>query len=213
MLDLEFRTTRFLGKDEQARFIDIYENSFPPEQRDDSEGLLRSIVSGKRICEVVYGAGELLGLAVLFRLSIRDIWFLEYFAVRSDYRGKGIGSQFLANLIERVRIQEPSTPGMVFEVEAPDGVIDDEQRSRERRIEFYERNGAALIDCAFGYEAPNLAGEGSVRYHLMWMPTGVEVKRLQGQLLRGCVKAILTESYGLEAEDRLVVEVLERLIC
>ena len=213
VLHLKFRTTRRVTDTDRAKFIRIYEESFPREERDETDALLSSIASGERLCDLVYAGGVLVGLSVLFRLSARNVEFLEYFAVDSGYRNQGIGSRFLGRIAERLRSQQQSTPGVVFEVERPDHAVDGDRRLRQRRIDFYTRNGAVLVDCALEYEAPNLAGEGTLPYLLMWMPLGSGVKRLEGKLLRACVEAILTESYGLRREDRLVAEVVGKLSC
>ena len=213
MSELEFRTAGRLAGDDRAQFIHIYEESFPREQRDEPDPLLSSIASGRRRCELVYGDGMLVGLAVLFRLSARKVQFLEYFAIASGNRDQGIGSRFLGHVLECLRSTEDPTPGVVFEVEVPAQAAGGERHLRERRIQFYTRNGAVLVDCAPSYEAPNLAGDGTIPFLLMWIPLGSEVRSLEGLFLRDCVTGILTESYKLHPEHPLVDEVVARLRC
>lgn len=213
MTELEFRTAASIEGNDRARFIRIYEESFPREERDESESLLESISSGARTCHIAYAGGDLVGIAVLFTLSAGDIQFLEYLAVDSGHRNRGIGSRFLGHITSRLRSAEPLTPGVVFEVQTPEKAAGDDRLLRRRRIEFYTRNGAILVDCARDYEAPNLSGEGTVPYLLMWLPLRTDIKELKGDMLRACVEAILTESYELTSDDGLVTGVLARLTC
>ena len=65
---------------------------------------------------------------------------LDYYAFMEEYRCRGLGSVFLHE------IQKQSDfPGCFIECEAPETADCAEQRElRERRIRFYERNGAVL---------------------------------------------------------------------
>jgi GNAT superfamily N-acetyltransferase len=213
MSELDFRTAGSIDGIDRTRFIRIYEESFPRDERDESDALLESIASGDRTCHIVYADGDLVGLAVLYTLSADHVPFLEYLAVDSGHRSRGIGSRFLRHITDRLRSAEQRTPGVVFEVETPEHAASDDRLLRQRRIEFYTRNGAVLVDCARAYEAPNLAGDGTVPYLLMWLPLNPDIRELKGDMLRACVEAILTESYGLSPDDRLVTGVLARLAC
>lgn len=211
--EVKFQTARRLTDGDRAKFIRIYEESFPREERDEADSLLSSIASGDRRCDLAYASGELVALSVLIQLSVRDVQFLEYFAVDSRYRSQGIGSRFLIHLIDELRSSTPRTPGVAFEVEPPHHAVGEERRLRQRRVDFYARNGAVLVECAPEYRAPNLANEGSVAYLLMWLPVGSTIPRLEGSLLRECVTAVLTESYALGLEDPFVTKVVAQLRC
>ncbi len=213
MAGLEFRTDKTLSEADQANFIRIYEDSFPRSERDDTGTLLSSIAAGDRDCHIVSLNGDLVGFAVLITLSKVQMPFLEYFAVDSTWRNQGIGSRFLAQVTEELRSGQTPPDGIVFEVEPPNHAVCEEQRVRQRRIGFYQRNGAVVVDCATTYRAPNLEQEGTVPYWLMWLPLRPKVGRLDGDLLRRTVAAILTESYELAGDDPLVHAVVTELTC
>jgi GNAT superfamily N-acetyltransferase len=213
MFQLDFQTAAIIDGTDRVRFIGIYGESFPREERDEPHRLLGSIASGKRHCDLVYVGGELVGFAVVLGLSAHNIQFLEYFAVDSRHRNRGIGTRFLKHLTDRLRLQKQSIPGVVFEVERPDPAAAEAHRLRQRRIDFYTRNGAVLVECALAYKAPNLAGEGTIPYLLMWLPLDPAVNRLDGKLLQECVVAVLTESYGLNAGDTVVTDAVAKLTC
>lgn len=213
MARLDFRTDTSLSEADRANFVRIYEGSFPRSERDDTGSLLSSIATGNRDCHIVRLNDELVGFAVLLTLSKVHMPFLEYFAVDATWRNQGIGSEFLRHLIGESRSETPPPLGIVFEVESPNEAVAEEQSLRRRRLNFYRRNGADVVDCAPTYRAPNLEQEGTVPYWLMWLPLQPKVGRLDGDLLRRTVAAILTESYELAGDDPLVHAVVSELTC
>ena len=208
-----YRTVETLTGSDRSSFIRIYEESFPRSERDDTQALLASIEAGRRFCMVAHRNHELIGLAVLLALAEPGIQFLEYFAVDNHLRSLGIGTQFLGQLGTELRSAPSPASGIVFEVDQPDLAKSEERRLRERRIEFYQRSGAVLVECAPTYRAPNLEHEGTLPSSLMWLPLDPHIRRLGGDLLKKCVLAILTQSYGLRSDDPLVHEVISELIC
>src|SRR5579859_1078515 len=200
-------TYRFVsGLTEAARagFVRIYEESFPPSERDDTGSLLQSLVEGARTCYLAERGQEVVGLAVLSHLGGARVEFLEYLAVDPAERGQGLGGRFLAHLRGELESSAQRPLGMIWEVEPPDPADGPERTTRERRIAFYERGGAVIVKDAPGYEAPNLNGQGTLPFLLMWLPLGEGPGELRGDLLRLCVQTILTRSYGLAPTDALV---------
>jgi ribosomal protein S18 acetylase RimI-like enzyme len=205
--------TRRLGDADRARFARIFEEGFPPEEREPTGELLRSIEAGGRDCYLLRAGGEVAALAVLLRLRSGEADVLEYLVVDAPLRGRGLGGRLLCHVRSELTRTSPASRGIVLEVEDPDGVEGPERELRMRRIAFYERAGAELVACAPDYRAPNLTAAGSVRFRLMWLPRGGPAAGLRGDLLHRCVQGVLTESYGLDEREPLVREVLAGLAC
>src|SRR5262245_36713131 len=196
------------------RFAAIYEASFPASERDETSSLLASVSAGERSCYVALRDGTVIGLAVVFVLAGTPAVLLEYLAVDAEERNAGVGGTLLTHL----RTQggaDSGASGMLLEVEPADEVDGEERELRTRRIGFYLRHGASIVECAPRYRAPNLEREDdALRFTLLWLPLAPEAPaRIGGDQLRGCVEAILTQSYGLDLEDALVKEVLDDLAC
>lgn len=84
--------------------------------------------------------GGLLGYALLMHDKDKGKMLLDYYAFLEEHRCRGLGSVFLHE-IQRLN----DFPGCFIECEAPETADNSEQRElRERRIRFYERNGAVL---------------------------------------------------------------------
>ena len=90
-----------------------------------------------------YGARDGAGiLAYAFFILTEDLCMLDYFAVRKDLRGSGIGSGFLKALSCRCF---RGAACVLAEVDDPAFAGNDEEKAvRERRLAFYLRNG--LLD-------------------------------------------------------------------
>ena len=186
----------------------------PPEERGDTAELLASIAAGERLCYVAARDGELLGFAVVFVLDDVSVALLEFMAVAPQERNNGVGGALFTHLRANL-LADAGTSGMIFEVEPPEEADGEERTIRERRIGFYLRHEAAIVDCAPRYRTPNLAGEDElVPYKLMWVPLADEApSRLTGNDLRRCVEAILTASYEVSPDDPLVRQVVDDLAC
>jgi GNAT superfamily N-acetyltransferase len=198
--------------DESGReaFAAIYEESFPPTEREDTGELLASVDGARRRCWLGWVDGVAVGLAVVFRLEGTPVEFLEYFAVERDRRSRGLGASMLA----RLRPELDGAEGVLFEVERPHDATGAERELRERRISFYLRNGATIVECAPNYRAPDLAdGAKTVPFTLMWLPLAAGAPVPTGSLLRRCVVAVLTQAYGLDPADPLVGAVATDLAC
>lgn len=201
-----------LSGDERRELVRIYESSFPEEERAGTDDLVLGIATN-RICYVAELHGALVGFAVLVELAGAGCHFLEYTAVDRGLRGHGIGSVLLRHLRRDLAATHPDSAGVIFEVEDPGETTGEEADVRRRRIQFYVRNEASVVGCAGAYRAPNLAGAGTVPFLLMWLPLPAGPATVSGRALRRCVRAILTESYGLAQDAPLVEEVLRSLTC
>jgi ribosomal protein S18 acetylase RimI-like enzyme len=181
---------------------------------------LDGLANGELLCYLALVEDVMVGFAIVLPLDDLPIGFLEYLAVDPDHRNRGLGSR----LMEHLRVALPEAPttmqGLLLEVEPPSedrGESEDsgeESRLRRRRIGFYERNGATVLDAARRYRAPDLSGTGTVPYWLMWLPLSNAAGPVPtGDLLRQYVTAILVCGYGLDEVDPLVSAVVDDLAC
>jgi ribosomal protein S18 acetylase RimI-like enzyme len=212
---LTLTITRELTLDDTSgrRFLEIYEEAFWGPTVTRRPRLLASIAAGERSCFIARRDGELVGFAVVFELAPLAFGFLESLAVAVAERNAGIGGRLLDHVGEQLRAD--GARGVLLEVDRPADAAGDERALRERRIGFYERHRAALVDCAPRYRAPDLNDERlTVPYSLMWLPLASGAPaRLRGPELSRAIEAILVQSYGLEPDDPRVAEVVGELAC
>lgn len=194
------------------QFRAIYHDSFPPSERLEFEVLIRTIALRERSFFGAWLDDELVGFAILLPLTGMDVVLLEYIAVNKKHRGRGIGSQILKRIVHALK--EEDIQGMILEVESDEYGDDAEQKLRSRRIEFYKRNGAEVIECARAYCAPDLSRKGVVTpMKLMWLPIKDKATPPRGVLLKNCIRAIFMQSYGRPVDDPLLRKILHQLVC
>jgi GNAT superfamily N-acetyltransferase len=191
-----------------ADFTRIYEAVFPADDRETTEKVVGGINGRRMRCIAARRDGRLLGFAVLLPLTgrARGIHYLVYLGVDPELQSAGLGGRLLRGCADA-----GAALGVVLEIEDPTIVGAPNTEQRWKRVAFYERNGAAFVQGAPDYRAPNFSrANGTLPFKLMWLPTGV--RELRGDLLRACVEAIMVEGYRLEPGDPLVRSNLARLV-
>ncbi|MFP7254974.1 hypothetical protein CHH91_10585 [Virgibacillus sp. 7505] len=156
----------------------LMESAFPPEE-------YRSYAEQKTLLErddyhihVYEKQGEFAAFCAIYTLP--ELAFIEHIAVNEDFRGQGMGSKIMREVIES--LDKP----IILEVEPPDG-----GENAARRVRFYEKLGFHLHD--FPYEQPPLRrGEEPLPLQLMSYPHAYDAKAF------GRVKnTILQNVYGI----------------
>jgi GNAT superfamily N-acetyltransferase len=199
--------------------INIYEQSFPEAERDPLEDIAASLRNADPDMELTRLRALIEHDAVVgFTLfaSYKDYYlgYLKFIAVRQDIRGKGYGPILLQDAIQQIRAdgwRATGWPylGLVLEVERPETAENVADRQlRERRIQFYRRNGAVMFDDV-DYIAPPVApGQPSLPFHLMFL-RAVRKYGMQHWLRQKAVKALLVEGYGEDSDSWFVRHALE----
>jgi GNAT superfamily N-acetyltransferase len=210
--DSSLRATRRVQLDDRllGQLQAIYFASFPPSQREEFQTIVSGIADGTCWLFTVVVGGELLSFATVVPLEDTDVHYLEYIATGESGRGLGIGGKLLQFICAHLRTLG-TVSGLLFEVETEDAGSDAERPIRRRRIEFYQRHGAHVVQGAPAYRAPNFAGEGTIPYRLMWIPIRSEVQTLAGPSLGQAVVSIFRQCYERSADDPLLRSVLEDL--
>lgn len=148
----------------------LYEDSFPACEREPRAAILRSVETGKAIALRAVVDGKTAGLGVAYILPASSFVFIGYIAVDAQCKGHGLGSCLLHAMSEigseRLALLEQPCRGTVLEVEEPVlAPTPEKQAEALRRIRFFQRNGARLIDTP--YFQPALDDTTVVPLHLM----------------------------------------------
>ncbi len=164
----------------------IYDEAFPEDGEDGWTWLLErlaGVANAPGVTPVDYHLlvaeedGEARGfMALAYWLTDGEdavsLGFGDYLGVASGLRGRGIGAAIyraaLARLAEDAAAAGAPLSGMAFDVEDPELAPTDENRHlRERRIAFYQRLGARLLEEVDFWE-PTLGTAPAVRYRLFY---------------------------------------------
>ena len=150
---------------------EIYENSFPVDERRDWSSMLELISCNDAfILEAICRDDSVVGVLSWWQL---DGWrFVEHFAIDVSCRGSGIGREVLQEFLLRSKLP------VVLEVEPPTDYYS------RRRIAFYQSEGFVLHD-TYRHIQPSY-GEGREPIELFLMtyatPLGCNLDSLSGML-------------------------------
>jgi GNAT superfamily N-acetyltransferase len=126
-----------------------YVHDFPIYERKTYD-YLKKLLLGKQVKLLLAknNALHILGYAFIYEDKSEKIWWLEYIAITSEFRGCGIGSTFFKKIINFMAIDYL---GMVLEVEIPNSPIGKELQLQYKRLKFYEKLGAKRLDVDYYY--------------------------------------------------------------
>lgn len=128
--------------------FDIYVASIPAAERKDREALARMTQSQRYRVHVAERDGKVAAFGMVYHSEHHDFALLEYFATPPVLRNQGIGGR----LLDHILAAQDDTP-MLLEVEAPPPTDHSGDSMESRRIGFYRRHGARMIE-DFGYVLP-----------------------------------------------------------
>lgn len=179
-----------LKKLDRKEMEEIYrtqmQSDFPPAELKPWKRIKEMLEEGIYFAYGMYEEEKLLAYAFFVRAGKEQL-LLDYYAVAEQARGMGIGSRCMALFCGE--LQEQGGSIILIEVENPDCAgTDEERKKRERRIHFYEKNGAYLTglrSCLFGVE-----------YKIMYFP--VRGKKEEEELWKALEKiyhAMFPERY------------------
>lgn len=155
MEKLIFRDMKF------HEFIKLYykdmKRDFPKDEIRPFWSIALLLLKKQYLCKSLWKNGKLIAYANLLCSNLSSCAMLDYFAVVPSNRNGGYGSKFLMEL------KQYPLDGIILETEMPEKAINEADRlKRERRIAFYERNGARKTNVnGFVFNVP---------YHILYLP-------------------------------------------
>jgi GNAT superfamily N-acetyltransferase len=197
----------------------IYEQAFPEAERDSVENIAASLKNTAPETDVSHfrvllDQGAVVGFSYFSSYKEYYLGYLKFIAVRAELRGKRYGPVLLQDALRQLRIDGRRATGwpylgLILEVERPEAAENEEVRAlRERRIKFYQRNGAVLLE-NLNYVAPSVApGQPSLPFHLMVL-RAVPKYGMQRWLRPKAVTALLVEGYGEDPDSWFVHHALD----
>lgn len=131
-------------------WLDLYETSFPLGERLLVSSFLRLLEKKERgqdegvsLSALIDEEKRVRGMAAYQIMAQPPVSYLWYLAISPALRSYGLGTAYYRAIVEKVF---QAVDVLIFEVEAPEHCAEAEtRRHAERRIAFYQRNGAALL--------------------------------------------------------------------
>lgn len=194
---LHFVDIKSANDDLFVQWVELYETSFPPEERilvSRFLSLLKEKSEGKWPESFVQAATDDEGkFCALLRFDLireREAAYFWYLAVHPEARNGGIGAECFAHVLKRAT--EAGMRALLWEVEVPEHFPDRErQEFARRRIGFYRRQGAQMLT-GIDY-MQKLPYQPPIPLHVMVRPiqpvTPQDVFDLAQRLLEGVTQA------------------------
>jgi hypothetical protein len=179
------------------RFVDavqIYIDSFPPNERQPLPVLKRRIEEGRSKLYVGFHREEIVCIAFMYHFNTSDFVFLDYMAVIEKFRDHKIGSSFFSFLLEKV---VSAKKYLLLEVE--NYLFGNNTDQRKKRINFYIRNGAYILKDA-PYLLPSLDNTLPTEMSLMIAPK-YKKDKLENKEIEIIFKLLYFELYEKTESD------------
>lgn len=166
--------------------IEIYVNSFPPNERHTEEVVKRRLEKGLYKMFAGHLNDKVVAMALIYPLKNTDFILFDYMAVKREDRSKGIGTELVKALLNILR-KDLNDKYLILEVENPK--YGNNKIERERRVKFYRQFGAKEMN-RVNYILPPLSGVTPTEMILMVLP-----KYKNGKVSKKLVKKIIIQIY------------------
>ncbi len=126
--------------DKQTEYVynNYMKKDFPPDELKPLSFIRNSLKNGIYSCYGLFLDKKISGYLFLAKLKESDDYLVDYLAVVPELRNKGLGSETLKLLTEKI----PDAKSIFVEVEDPDlAQNEDDKILQTRRYNFYLRNG------------------------------------------------------------------------
>ncbi len=204
------------GTFENTEWISLYEEAFPPSQRQDLKDVQAQLAEGVMELDETRDQQEEILCMTLTEVfggddkSEPNLLLACYTAVSHQMRGLGIGSVHRRKLDELLNNEYPDYLGIFSEIESTKekGVDDEAMLIRTKRKAFFMRLG--LIPVEIDYLFPSfVAGDPPLEGELLWVPFGPP--EIQVAVLEKVLRRIYVEGYRLSEDDPLINRVLKTI--
>lgn len=180
--------------------LEIYEYSFPKNEKQSQETLIKRLLSGQEKLIIGKLKEEVIAIAFLFDLINTDFLLLDYFALTPKSRGIGYGSYFFKYLNTTAQSQNKN---LLMEVDHPSFGSEIEKR----RKAFYKKNGSEILK-GIPYILPPLDGTLPTRQVLMTMNQKTELSKKEKENL---VENLYKQVYDRRIGDHFLNQILKNI--
>lgn len=199
--EIEFSEVSDPSSDEFKEAMKIYTASFPENERRTVASIEAMVNDGKIRLIVGLVDGRASFMALLYPIEGTPFVLGDYLATAKEYRGKGIGKQFLDGIFSAV-------DGLEFDyflIQVENPYISSDETMR-RRVEFYKRLGMKELK-GLRYVLPPLQGTMPTEMILMVL-TKADDHHLDGEVMGEIIFRIFRELDGRHEDDEFLISTL-----
>jgi GNAT superfamily N-acetyltransferase len=181
--------------------LKVYEEAIPPSERKSADAVTCMLERPDYRVLGAFSDRRLVGFSIVYDFRELPLRLLEYMAVSSGWRGRGIGRRLFQELIPATKYADP----MLLEVDS-DRVASADHELRAARKRFYKRMGCREL-AGLTYQLP-LPGKPPPMDILVLWPSQRRVKRAT---IKEWVTALYVEVYAQSESDPRIPAMLASL--
>lgn len=182
----------------------IYQEAFPPSERQPLSKISERITAGKSELFVGIMDEEVICMALLWDFNNTDFTLLDYMAVSEKHRNNHFGSKLFNFLVDKVISNHKF---LLLEVE--NYLFGKNKKQRKKRINFYLKNGSYLLDNV-PYMLPSLDKSLPLEMQLM-IASKCKTAGMKKSEIENLIKRLYLEIYEKSENDALLVSVLKKI--
>lgn len=182
--------------------VEIYNNSFPIEERHSVERIKERIDSGKEETFCLKSDSEVIGIFLIWNLNLQNYYVLDYYAIKQSKRGLGYGTYFLEELI---KLFERADGKIIIEIE--DYIPEQINDNKTQRAKFYRNLGFLEVQ-NYDYTMPSIENKPEVKMRLM-ISSMKDKKSLSADELKSIIAALYLQMYYLDKNSTFFAQILD----
>jgi GNAT superfamily N-acetyltransferase len=203
-MDIIFRQVLSTADVYFLQAIQIYEESFPPNERQPLSILADRVNQSKSKLYVGLLNDEVVCMALLWDFVNMEFVLLDYMAVKKSHRNNKIGASLFKFLQEDLKKIKKY---LIIEVE--NYFFGANQEQRKKRVNFYINNGAYLLKDV-DYILPPLDGSSPTEMFLLLCPR-YHKERIDKKDLEKLIIRLYLDLYGKDQHDVLLNKIVEKI--
>lgn len=180
--------------------MDIYIDSFEMNERQSVYQIKKRVQQKIYIMIVIKLGEDVIGFSLVRPFSDQKFCLLDYLAVKKEFRNRKFGSLLFNKLYKELIAVYPDTKLMVIEVDDPEYGNSKEKIIKVKRIKFYEKLGAKVVQDFRYYMPPMVEGAESTNMKLM-IYSQHRKTILESNRLKLIVKSLYKQNYGKNEAD------------
>ena len=179
----------------------IYKEAFPSKEQQPIAVIKTRLQQSKEIVIAAIINDKVVGFSFLYDLKKTDFLLLDYLAIKENQRGQNIGGSLLSYLKQYAsKIKKH----LLMEVDDP------KYGGEEKRIDFYQKNGAFCLK-DLHYILPALDNTEPTKQILMVVPYG-RIISFSGNEIKELVKILYAELYGISGENEDLKSIIDSIL-
>ena len=185
-----------------ANAMNIYDEAFPSNEKQPLSLIKKRIIESKSRLFVGLLNEDITCMALLWDFKDLEFVLLDYLAVAKEYRNNQFGTELFKHLTHTINT---SKKYMVIEVE--NHLFGDNKDLRKKRINFYIKNGAYVLN-EVPYILPSLDDTETTEMLLMISPK-YEKDMIEFDKIEPLIKRLYLDLYGKTENNNLLVSILK----